>query len=277
MTILRSSPIPLYHQVETLLREKLGAGHYRSGELLPTDDDLCRQYGVSKITVRKAMQKLGADGLVVRARGRGTSVTERAVPSADLKMTCFLEDLIALGLPAEVRVLKSGPLAVRGAVAKALDVPAGTEVFSFQKLLAVSGRPFALSTEFVLRHLGARLTPRDLRAGHLLRKLEERCGVRLRDAEQIIESSMANPDVAAHLGTSVGAPILVVTRTTRSTADRPVEHGISIYRGDRARFVVTQKRRARARGEWELERRGVRRSPGHEAARRAGPRTRVGE
>lgn len=277
MTILRSSPIPLYHQLETLLREKLGAGNYRPGELLPTDDDLCRQYGVSKITVRQAMQKLKADGLVVRARGRGTFATERAVRPANLKMTCFLEDLIALGIPAEVRVLRSGSLAVAGAVARALDVPAGTEVFSFQKLLAVSGQPFALSTEFVLRHLGARLTRPDLRAGHLLRKLEDRCGVHLGEAEQIIESSMADPDIAARLRTTVGAPILVVTRTTCSTAGCPVEHGISIYRGDRARFVVTQKRRASARGEWALERRGVRRSPGYEAARRAGPRKRVGE
>lgn len=272
MTFLRSSPIPLYHQLETVLREKLGAGNYRPGDLLPTDADLCRQYGVSKITVRQAMQRLRTDGLVVRARGRGTLVTERAVQTADLKMTCFLEDLIALGLPARVRVLKSGPVTVGGAVAKALDIPAGTEVFSFQKLLAVGGQPFALYTEFVPRHLGARLTRGDLRAGHLLRTLEERCGVRLGEAEQVIESSMADTDVAARLGTIVGAPILVVTRTTRSAAERPVEHGISIYRGDRARFVVTQKRRASGRGEWDLDRRGIRRAPGQETARRVGSR-----
>lgn len=259
MKRLRRSAAPYYHQIEAILRDKIVSGELRVGGRVAPEEELRRMFQVSRSTVRQALQNLERDGLVRREPGRGTFVGEAAAAITDLKMTCLLADLIALGVPAQARVLEAGTVEASRAVAAALALVPGDEAFAFQRLLTVEGQPFSATRIFLPRALGQRLRPEDLAAQHLLKTLSHRCGVEAIEAEQFIEAVVADANQSVLLGVNVGAALLSVSRTSYDRARRPVEYSVTLYRSDRARFFISQRRRAAGTGEWVLGKRGARR------------------
>src|SRR5262245_37445381 len=109
-TAFVSKRIPLYYQLENLLREKILSGVFAPGDRIPTESDLIRQYGVSRITVRQALSALAGEGLIERRQGRGTFVTERKtkrrVFEGQIHLTGSLDEIIVMGLEAPVKVVE---------------------------------------------------------------------------------------------------------------------------------------------------------------------------
>ena len=258
MKPLKRGPIPYYHQIEAILREKIVSGELPAGSRIASEEEFCKMFQVSRATVRHALQTLERDGLLRREPGRGTFVEEAARAVPDLKMTCLLQDLIDLGIPAETSVSEAGLVPAPPAVVKALALTPGMEVFAFLRAVTIQGKPFSVTRVFLPPAIGTKLTSKNLMAQHFLQTLSRKCGLEVVEADQVIEAMMADTSQALLLGVNAGTALLSVTRTSYARGRQPVEYGVTLYRGDRARFFISQRQRAARSDDWILARRGAR-------------------
>jgi len=258
MANLQRGPTPYYHQISAILRERIQNREFRPGDRVPSEEELCRTFSVSRATVRQALQALELDGLIRREPGRGSFVLRPSKGIAELKMTCLLEDLIALGIPAQTKVSEVGVVQASRPVAEALGLDPGDKVFGFLRVAVVRDQPFAASRIFLPAEMERRLRKRDLAVPHLLRTLEMKCGVVPARADQVIEAILADPRQASLLDVAAGTALLSVTRTSFDQREKGVEHSVTLYRSDRVRFSISQRQRKSAAGDWVLTARGPR-------------------
>ena len=233
---------PLYHQIYLVLRDKIRTGALPPGAILPGEHDLAAEYGVSRITVKRALNELAADGMVTRQRGRGTQVAENAVqPTLSTAGEGQLEDLLHMGLATDVDVVEFGYVPATVDVAEALSCPAGAEVQRCVRVRAADGEPFSHLTTYVPGEIGRFFGADDLAARPLLMLLEE-SGIDVDQASQTVTATLADAKVAHALGTDIGAALLKVSRIVTDRSGRPVEFITALYRPDKYGFRMTLSR-----------------------------------
>jgi GntR family transcriptional regulator len=256
MNLLRRGPTPYYHQISAIIRDKIAYGELRKGDRVPSEEELCKVFKVSRATVRQALAGLEQDGLITREPGRGSFVRCTGEGIAEVKMTCLLDDLIALGIPARNRVESVGVVRASAKVAEALGVPAGDSIFTFQRIVEVDGNPFAANRAFLPIWMKDLLDESDLADPRLLKTLERKCGVQPDLADQEIEAVMADANQANLLHVNAGSALLAVTRSTYDRDKTGIEHSITLYRSDRTRFHIAQRQKKNEADNWVLASRG---------------------
>ena len=262
MALLGRGPIPYYHQISAILRDKVANGEFIADERLPSEEQLQTMFGVSRATVRQALQALEHEGLIKRLPGKGSFVAASENAVAEVKMTCLLEDLIALGIPGRNVVSDVGVVRAGRAIAEAMKLQRGESVFTFQRIVMVGGAPFASHRAFLPVFTGDRLRQKDLANPHLLRLLAEKCDLHAETAEHSIEAVLADAHQSDLLGVDPGTALLSVTRTSFDRAGKTIEYGNTLYRSDRTRFHITQRQRAKQSNNWALAERGPRSATG---------------
>lgn len=231
--------LPLYHQVYLVLRENIRNGVY-SGGSIPTEAELCAAFGVSRITVKRAMHELSKEGLIVRQRGRGTFVAESSrLPQAKRdSLDDLLRNVMAIGAATEMQRLDGGFVPATPDVASKLNCDAGAIIFAAHQIRRSRGQPIALIRAYVPKDVAEQLVDRDTNAQPMLAQLQK-AGVSVARADQAITASIADPTTAATLAIEVGAPIIRLTRLVFDTANRPVEWLTALYRADRYEYRTT--------------------------------------
>ncbi|MGQ0551232.1 MAG: GntR family transcriptional regulator [Armatimonadota bacterium] len=216
--INRRSPIPLYYQVESLLRDQLinrrHAGRYSEGTPLPTEEALVRRLGVSRITVRRAMERLVQEGLIYRVPGRGTFVNplravEYRIERNPADLLGFEQDIRRGGFAPDTRVVRRDWVRAPGDVAAALALEPGTEVLWLHRGGEAGGRPLWIEDRYLVRALAARLRPRDFAVPSLLATLARERGLTVNRARVRIAARGASREEARWLGLRSGSPVLV--------------------------------------------------------------------
>ena len=235
-------PTPLYHQIMLILRGQIMDGRLQPGALLPGEEELARQFNVSRITARRALAELANEGLVTRGRGRGTHVAPRSdPPPIRAGVEGLLENLLAMGLKTQVMLVDFGYEPAAPDVAAALHVPAGQEVQRAVRVRSLQAGPFSYLTTYVPADIGCKFSRKELSQQPLLSLLEQ-SGVSIGGAEQTIAATLADARVAPLLKTAVGAPLLRISRVVQDSAGRPVEYIIGLYRPDRYQFRMSLDR-----------------------------------
>jgi len=229
-------PTPLYHQIYVLLREQILGGIYADNQLVPTEQELTRRFGVSRITAKRALDELASEGLVVRRRGKGTTVASRvAVPAVSANISGLLENLLMMGLKTKVEIVDFAYVPAPDDVARALDISTGEEVQRAVRVRSLDGAPLSFTTSYVPAALGRTYGRKDLATKPLL-ELLERAGVLIGSADQSIGAVLADSLVAPRLGVRVGSALLSVTRTVHDQHGQPVEYIAILYRPDRYQY-----------------------------------------
>lgn len=229
---LEDGLLPKHHQVYLVLRQQIREGRYGPADPLPAETELSRQFGVSRITVRRALERLEREGAIDRQRGRGTFVRPGGVePPVAASLSGSIENLIAMGLRTEVRVLSLEYLPAPPDVAAALNLAPATVVQKAVRVRAHAGVPFSHLTTWVPEDLGRRFDAAALRDTPLL-VLLDRAGVKAQSAEQTITAKLAAPEIAAHLGLQPGEPLLSIARVVSEVGGRAVEFIQGLYRPD---------------------------------------------
>jgi GntR family transcriptional regulator len=223
--------IPLYHQVYLILKEGIRSGTYSAGSALPIESTLCTEFGVSRITVKRAMRELVADGLVVRQRGKGTFVADDAPGPARNALDDLLQSVQAIGAATDVQHLASEIQIPAADVGSMLELKGDTKVLRSNQLRLSDGEPLAVIIAYVPENIASQLDPKTENLPMLVRL--NMAGVPVARAEQEVTATLADPAVAAPLGLEVGAPLLKLTRLVFDDSDQPVEWLTSFYRGDR--------------------------------------------
>ncbi|HZT63159.1 MAG TPA: GntR family transcriptional regulator [Burkholderiales bacterium] len=228
-------PVPRYHQIYLVLRERLAAGEFARDVPLPGELQLARSYGVSRVTLRAALELLVREKLIVRQRGRGTYLRPGVeLPQPGPPLLGLLENLVAMGLKTSVRVLELSDVPASADVAAALKIAPGDRVQKAVRLRSHKGGPVSLLTTYVPAAV-ARFGRRQLAAKPMLQLLEE-TGVKVAGAEQTVGAKLADPASAPPLQVELGAALLAVTRLVHDQAQRPVQLLRGLYRPDRYHY-----------------------------------------
>lgn len=234
--VFANSQIPLYYQLENVLREKITSGTFRGGERLPTESDLIEEYGVSRITVRQALQSLSDDGLIERKQGRGTYISARKSRKRKftgvIHLTGSLDELIEMGMETPVKVLEMNRVEADSHEAELLEIKVKTPIYRLKRLRMHEGKPFGLIVNYLPEEIGAKLTMEELSSGALLHTMEAKLGYELDNALQEIHAELADPYVAKLLDVRVGTALLSIERTVYTQKQKPVEYVHTLYRSD---------------------------------------------
>lgn len=229
----RSSPVPLYFQLSQQLEAAIERGALTPGTLLGNEIELAGRLGLSRPTVRQAIQSLVDKGLLVRRRGVGTQVVHSQV-KRPLELSSLYDDLEAAGQRPETRVLHNTVEPASAEVAARLGVAEGDEVHLVERLRLAHGEPMA----YLRNHMPSGLLALDtarLEATGLYR-LMRGAGITLHSARQSVGARAATAEEAERLGEMAGAPLLTMQRTTFDDTGRAVEFGSHIYRASRYSF-----------------------------------------
>jgi GntR family transcriptional regulator len=233
-----ASPIPRYHQIFTLLRAKIYGGQYPGGSFIPSEQELAAEFNVSRITAKRALDELAADGLVVREQGRGTRVCiDTHSTSVRGSVRGLVHSLHANGR-GSVQLLDFDYLPASREVAVQLGLQLGDEVQRAIRIWQGDEGPFSHLTTFVPGILGRSWTSDDLMKRPLI-SLLERAGVTIGRAEERITAVLADAVVAPRLAVEAGAPLLMITRTVFDTRNRSVEHLTALYPPQRYQYSVS--------------------------------------
>jgi DNA-binding GntR family transcriptional regulator len=232
----RSAPQPLYLQVAERIEHAITDGDLPPGSRLENEVALGDRLGISRPTIRHAIQDLVDKGLLVRRRGIGTQVVHGSVTRTG-ELTSLFDELTLSGRHPASRVLLLDHVTADAAVSDALGVPAGSEVTHVRRLRSADGVPIAILENFLPLELDG-IVPSDLEANSLYALLRSR-GANLRVARQNIAARAATGDEAALLSVDDGAPLLTVERIAYDTAGYAVDFGRHCYRPDLYSLQVT--------------------------------------
>jgi GntR family transcriptional regulator len=216
---------PLYLQIKALLSKSLETGEWRPGEAIPSEIELARRYNVSQGTVRKAIDALATDNLVVRRQGKGTFVATHTEERTSLFRFLRIRrndggDVSPVSRLLDVKRAKAG-----ADVARLLAMRQGDAVLVLRRVLDYAGEPVVLDEITLPASLFRGLTKAryDAYRGSMYSFFESEFGVRMLKAQEKIRAVAADAATASILGTEEGAPLLSVERVTLTYADRPVE------------------------------------------------------
>ena len=240
-------PVPKYHQVYLVLRQQLDEGRYAAG--LPGEMALTREFGVARVTVRRALEQLAAEGLISRSPGRGTvrippapaaGGTLQAEPGR-AHLTGLLENIVSMGLRTSVKVIDCQVMPAADTVARQLELGIGHPVQKAVRVRSTREGPLSHITTHVPAELASRFGRRELAKKPILVLLEE-SGVVIGRAVQTLTARLADTTVAPLLEVAVGSPLLAVSRLIRDADERPVQWLQGLYRPDRYHYEMQLSR-----------------------------------
>lgn len=231
--------MPLYHQLESDLVERIGAGEFAAGDTLPTEEQICAQYGVSRITVRRALDAMIASGLIVRRRGVGTFLADRPSSVRSVRISGSLDDFLASAGALNQEVLSLGEVAASAQVADALGIDEGEQVVRLELISSLSSGPVLYLEIFFPLAIGAGLSLSDITPGMpIVRIIERKRKIRVVRATQHITAGIAAKTVADHLQLQVDTPLLNITRTYYAADGSAVEVAVVRHHPERYQYVV---------------------------------------
>jgi GntR family transcriptional regulator len=215
------------------------------GGAIPSERRLSADLGVSRLTVRAALDELVREGHLVRRRGSGTFVREPKV-AQELTMTSFSEEMLRRGMKPASTTLSLTTTTAGAYLGRCLHVSPSERIVVAKRLRFADGESMAIETLHVAESLVPGLTPKDLEQGSFYELLAERYGITIVGGIQTIEPTVTNEEESSALDVPLHSPAFLFERTTRSEADDIVEFVRSIYRGDRYRLVSELNRRERS-------------------------------
>ena len=234
VTLNRLSPVPLYHQLAAQLKGAISNGDLPKGTFLGNELVLAEQWQISRPTVRRAIQDLVDDGLLVRRRGVGTQVVNDQV-RRPFTLTSLHDDLVASGRQPVTAVLSLGRDKAPTDVAESLGVRTGTKLVHLIRLRSAGEQPLAVMHNWIPVEIGGDLSVDQLEERGLYAILREQ-GIRPHFAVQRLGARAATPDEAELLGVAPGAPLVTMRRAMQDDTGRPVEVGDHAY--DAAHYTV---------------------------------------
>jgi GntR family transcriptional regulator len=231
--------MPKYYQVKKQLLDLTAS--MAPGSPVPPERELARVYETSRTTVRQALAELVIEGRLLRMQGKGTFVAKPKVAQV-LELASYTEGMRQHGLHPQTRILEVGYVTADEHLAGLLGIRPGGRALRLHRLRLADGEPMSIDTS----HLPARRFPglrKQLeRHASLYETLRTDFGIHLAEAEETIETVLADPHDAQLLGVDPGIPLLLLSRHAIDSTGQPVEWAQSWYRGDRYKFVTRLRR-----------------------------------
>jgi GntR family transcriptional regulator len=239
--INEAAPLPLYYQIKQQIKQNIVGGLLSPGTALPSERELCERYGVSRPTVRQAMQELLAEGLLERRRGVGTYVAQPRIQHQLTSLLGFSERMERENRTPATRQLEHRVLSKTDAdanVASVLGIGQNELLLRLVRLRLANNEPILLETVHLPLARFAGLDTVDLEQESLYRTLRDRYGVGISTLRETLEPIVLDQHHATLLCADPGSPAMLTRITTYDQAGLPVEYTSSLVRGDRCQYLI---------------------------------------
>lgn len=233
----KNSPIPYHYQLTELIRKLISQEQWRKGDKLPSEREFCETFGVSRITVRKALDSLEGEGLVQTTKGIGTFVSEQKYLEKWASFPIgFTDSLANQGFRIETQVLTLETIRSIEKISKELELSSGDLVLHLHRLRFVAQEPILIVSSYLPRHLVPEIEKNDFTHKSLYQVLRSDYGLEIDKVKRGIEAVAATEKEARLLQVEPEAPLLQIESTSYTADGKPVEYFIAKRRGDRTRF-----------------------------------------
>lgn len=245
MTLInKHNPMPYYQQLADLLRDEIRANHPGSGGIyaLPSENELAGQHGLTRTTVRHALEVLEREGRIYRVKGKGAFAATRRVETEPPQLVSTTELMAQRGWSLATWFISLIQMPAPAQIAAALELGPEENIYELKRLQVVEDVPLSLQTAYLPVRLCPRLEDNDLTES-LYRLLEIRYGLRLWTGQENLQARAATPSEARLLQMNPGTPVMYALRVSYASTGIPVEYLEAIWRGDRYDFKVKLARR----------------------------------
>ena len=230
-------------RVHLSLRDDISNGTFAPDAFLPSESRLSERFGVSRVTIRRALDTLASDGWIEKRTGAGSRVLARGsdAPQIAADMATLIPQVIEMERSTTARLLSFSYGMPPAAVTEALGLAQGEQVQTAVRVRSCDGQPFSHLTTHVPQDIAQSYDEADLATQPLFRLLE-RSGVQIAGANQSVSATLAAPEVAATLQVSVGSALLSLTRIVYDTTGQGIEYLSALYRPDMFRLEMNLNR-----------------------------------
>lgn len=235
----RESHLPYYIQLSEIIRSQIKADLYVPEGKLPSERELCENYGVSRTVVRQALNELEVDNLIKRQKGKGTFLTKEKISEGLVqKLTGFYQDMVERGLLPETKVYYQRVVPADQIIARYLEVQVGSEIVEIKRLRSINSEPILLVNTYIPLSLVPNLENVDLTNQSLYAILDSDYGITISRGRRLIEAVLATEEEAELLGINPGDPLIMLDSVSYSDTGHVIEYYHAVHRGDRSRFEV---------------------------------------
>ena len=239
---LDNSQIPLHYQIADYLLVMLERGDLKSDERIPPEEELKDAFGVSRTTVRRALEHLWQKGLLLRKQGKGTYWTGPALEMKKEKLSGINRQIFNISQQTKVRVLSKRTEKAGHAVAGFLRIPAESPVVVFERLRFITGEPMSFTVNYLAPACGGPIEKKHLEERTMLETLEHVLGIELGTIEHEVEITRADAGISEHLGIPALDPVLTIRTSVFDTGGNPVEVVWTYFVESKYKFKVILER-----------------------------------
>jgi GntR family transcriptional regulator len=236
----------LYGQIRNSLRERIIDGSYEPGSRVPSESELGKRFGASRITVRQALSELQKEGLIYTLHGKGSFVSRPNKAYQNVRtLMGFAEQMGAMGYEVVNELIGLSVVPANAVVATRLGIEEGQGVTRVTRVRHLNREPVSLEYTWVAQAIGQKLARADLATRDIFLILENDCGLQLGRADLAMDAVLADQHQAALLKVQVGSPLLRIERLTHDAAGRPLDYEFLYFRGDtfQYRFQVDRTKK----------------------------------
>jgi GntR family transcriptional regulator len=235
-TLDRSSAIPLYVQLTDLIRDKITNGEWKPDQKIPSENELNKIYGISRMTARQVLARLVDEDLLFRVQGKGTFVSHRKISTRSPSYQGIREQLEQQGYATRTELLGATLVEPDAKIAARLDLRADESVYLVRRLRYVEDSPISLHESYVPTRLAADLLEHDVVGEQLCHVLEKNYSLRMTTVTETLETASASKPVATALEVRPGAPLLLLEQRIADGDGVPFELTRITFRGDKIRL-----------------------------------------
>ncbi|MCI6139973.1 MAG: GntR family transcriptional regulator [Clostridiaceae bacterium] len=229
---------PLYLQIDAAIRNDIQTHIYKAGDKLPTEVELSQKYNVSKITIRKAMDKLSQDGMVQKVQGKGTFVLPRKDKVNLSESKGFADSLSSMGHSAKQNVLAVKSIPSDSKLSECLEIEEGNPLFCVERLMWADSRPIGTDTIYVSEERFPGFIQKAVTGKPLYHIFKEDYGVEITSSTMEINGISADGANAALLKCVIGDPLFYIEKTAYDQNGLPVHYSSTLIRCDSITYVV---------------------------------------
>ncbi|MCX7793433.1 MAG: GntR family transcriptional regulator [Thermodesulfovibrionales bacterium] len=242
VVIDRENPQKLYLQLYEIMLEKIESGEWPVDSQIPTEEELCKIYNVSKATVRLAVAELVRQGYLRRQQGKGTFVCKRIIPEGLVMATSFKELMLEAGISFSTKVLAQTVIMPVEDLDIKLDIPEDKHIIYIKRLRLVDNEPVLLQETYIPYHICHLPLVENLETNSLIEILEKRCGIKITSVQDYIGITYLNEEEGRLLGLPEGSAALLLEQFFYS-AQKKIKYTRSIKRPDRFKLFIELERK----------------------------------
>lgn len=232
----RNNPVPLYHQLELIIKDNIESGHWKENEKIPSENELSKLYGVSRVTIRSVITKFVDSGMMYRIQGKGTFIAAPKIITGNVSYVGIRDQLEKQGYDTKTKVIAFEKIKANVPISKKLEIPVGSEVIYIERLRTINDVPFSLHRSYVPTNTGVKLEIEQLETEQLCHILSREYQLFRHKVVETLESTTSDSYESKLLGVKNNHHFLLLEDVIFDSNNTPFEYSKVLFRGDRIKM-----------------------------------------